>query len=85
MGAVSRVLLWFVPRWTTTYQAVLGADDTLLITVVLVALPELSAVSGCSPMTLWVDCCWHVPWLTNAGTVALASMPCMVKTTVSCV
>ena len=28
---------------------------------------------------------WHVPWITNAGTVAPDSMPCTVKTTVSCV
>ena len=55
MGDASMKLLRFVPRVTTTYQAVLGADDTLPITVVLVALPELSPVSGLSPKTFWVD------------------------------
>ena len=44
-----------VPRVTTTYQAVLGVGVALLITVVLVALPELSAVSAFSPKTFWLD------------------------------
>ncbi len=51
MGDASIKLLRFVPRVTTTYQAVLGADDTLPIVVVLDALPELSPVSGLSPWT----------------------------------
>ena len=56
MGARSRELVGSCPAVTTTYQAVLGVGVVVWpITVVLVALPELSAVSAFSPMTFWVD------------------------------